>query len=133
MASLIGAAAGVLGGLLIAPKTGKQTRADIAKMAAKLAKTVKTETAETKKRVKEVFGEANEGVISKYEDIKAAVVAKVAKVKTTGEEIDKEKYGKIVEEVLTDFKKDIKSGKGGVGKMAGYLKKDWEKIKKSLT
>lgn len=130
-ASLFGVA-GLIGGLLLAPKSGKQIRVKVAKVAADLMKAVKTGTVETKKRVEEVFGEANTEVTAKYEDIKAAVAARVAKVKTTGEKIDKEKYEKIVEEVVLGFKKDLKSGKTGVNKMAGYLKRDWEKIKKSL-
>ncbi|MFA6518866.1 MAG: YtxH domain-containing protein [Candidatus Shapirobacteria bacterium] len=123
MASLFGVVAGLVGGLLLAPKTGKQARSEVAKLAKDVSRAIKTGATETKKRVE---------LADKYEDIKATVAAKVAKLKLAGEKIDKEKYGKTVDEVLTGFSKDIKSGRAGMIKMASYLKKDWLKIKKSL-
>jgi len=123
MASLVGAVAGLVGGLLLAPKTGKQARGEVAKLAREVSRAIKTGAVETKRRVE---------LADRYEDIKAAVAAKVAKLKLAGEKIDKKKYGKAVDEVLTGFGKDIKSGRAGMIKMASYLKKDWIKIKKSL-
>jgi gas vesicle protein len=121
--SLVGIMAGLVGGLLLAPKTGKEARSEVAKLAKEISKAIKTGALETKRRVE---------LVEKYDDVKAAVAAKVAKLKLAGEKIDKEKYGRAVDEVLTGFSKDIKSGRAGMVKMASYLKKDWVKIKKSL-
>jgi gas vesicle protein len=133
LAGIIGALAGAVGGILLAPKSGKETRKDIAKLASEIAKRIKTETSETKERVKDVFGKASEDTVDKYNEIKNAVIGKVASIRTAGEELDKEKYGKVVENVVADFKDDFKSTKTGAEKIIGYLKKDWERMKKALS
>lgn len=132
LAGILGAVAGAIGGLLFAPQSGEETREDIAKLAADISKKVKTEAKETQKRVQEVFGEASETAMVKYNEIKEAVTQKVASVKTAGEDIDKEKYGKIVEGVVEEFKGDLEATKSGATKLIAQLKKDWEKIKKAL-
>lgn len=133
LAGLVGALAGAIGGLLLAPKSGKETRNDIAKLASEISKRIKTETSETKERVKDVFGKATEDATDKYNEIKNAVVGKVASIRTAGEELDKEKYGKVVEGVVSDFKDDFKNTKSGAEKIVSYLKKDWERMKKALS
>lgn len=132
LAGIIGAVAGAVGGLLMAPKSGKETREDIMNLAMELSKTIKTETVETKARVKEVFGKVTEEAIMKYDEIKNSVVGKVAAVKTAGEEINKEKYSKIVDDVVAEFKGDLDATKTGATKITTYFKKDWEKMKKAL-
>lgn len=132
LAGIIGAIAGAVGGLLIAPQSGKKTREAIAKLAQEIAKDVKTEAGETKKRVTDVFGKASEEVTDKYNEIKNTVVRKVATLKTAGEEINKDKYGKLVEDVVSEFKEDLSSTKSAAEKIVNYLKKDWEKVKKAI-
>ncbi|MFZ2153420.1 MAG: YtxH domain-containing protein [Microgenomates group bacterium] len=132
LAGLIGALAGAVGGLLLAPKSGKETRQDIARLAADISKRIKTETNETKERVKDVFGKATEEATDKYNQVKNAVVGKVATLRTAGENIDKDKYAKVVDDVVAEFKDDFRSSKSGAEKIVGYLKKDWEKLKKAL-
>ena len=51
-------------------------------------------------------------------------------MKTAGNKIDKEKYTKIVAEVVGSFKTDLTAAKGSVAKMTHYLEKDWIKVKK---
>lgn len=132
LAGLLGALAGAVGGLLLAPKSGEETRKDITKLAAEISKKVKIETDETKDRVKDIYGKATQEATDKYNEVKNAVIAKVATIKTTGSEIDKEKYIKVVDDVVDEFKADFMSSKNGAVKIAGYLKKDWEKVKKAL-
>ncbi|OGL52702.1 hypothetical protein A3K55_01775 [Candidatus Shapirobacteria bacterium RBG_13_44_7] len=133
LGGLLGAAAGIIGGILLAPKSGKETREEIAKLALEITKAVKTQVDETKSRVKDIFGKVSEEGTTKYKQVRDAVIAKVASVKTAGKEIDKDKYGKIVDEVLTDFKSDFEKSKSGLEKLAKYLKKDWAKISKALS
>lgn len=130
---LLGAAVGIIGGILLAPKSGKETREGIAKLALEITKAVKTQVDETKSRVRDIYGKVTEETITKYKQVRDAVIAKVASVKTAGQKIDKEKYGKIVDEVLADFKSDFGKSKNGVEKIAKYLKRDWDKISKALS
>lgn len=132
LAGILGAVAGAVGGMLLAPKSGKETRADIAKLALEISNNIKTEADETKERVSDIFGKANDEATRKYKEIRSAVVGKVATIKTAGQEIDKEKYAKVVDEVVADFKNDLETTKDGATKLAKYFKKDWEKLKKAL-
>ena len=131
-AGLLGAVAGAIGGLLLAPQSGKKTRQEISNLAAELSLKVKGKALKTKKEVTAAFGKYSEEGKIKYEKIKNTLMGKVASLKTAGEKIDKVKYGKLVDEVVAEFKDDLKSTKNAAVKIAGYLKKDWEKIKKSL-
>lgn len=131
-AGILGALAGAIGGLLFAPKSGSETRDDILKLANLIADQIKTGVIDTEKRTKEVFGKATKDAVDKYNEIKTAVVDKVAAVKSAGEDINKEKYSTIVEDVLNDFRQDFESSKTGYEKMLSLLKKDWEKVKKAL-
>lgn len=132
MAGLLGAIAGAVGGLLLAPQSGKETRRKISKLALELAERIKVEGKDTADRVKDVYGKATEEANRRYEEVRSALLAKVAAVKTAGKEIDKEKYSIIVDEVVNDFRSDLESTRDGAVKMTKYLKKDWEKVKKAL-
>ncbi len=132
LAGVIGALAGAVGGLLLAPQSGKKTRQEIADLADEITDRIKAKADETRSQVKDIYGKYTEEGKAKYLEIKDAVVSKVAAVKTTGEEINKEKYGKVVEGVVEDFKEDIESTKASAEKIINYLKKDWEKIKKAI-
>ena len=83
LAGLLGAAAGAVGGLLLAPKSGKATRKDIVKVANQISKKIKTESVETKKRVEDVFGKVSDEAVAKYNEVKDAVVAKVGDIKNS--------------------------------------------------
>jgi gas vesicle protein len=132
LAGILGAVAGAVGGLLLAPQSGKKTRQEIAALAEEIALKIKTKADDTRDQVKDIYGKYTEEGKAKYLEIKEAVVAKVATVKTAGEEIDREKYGKVVEDVVADFKLDLEATKDGGTKIVKYLKKDWEKIKKAI-
>jgi len=132
LAGVIGALAGAVGGLLLAPKSGKETRDDVVILANEIAKKIKTRADETKERVKAVFGKYTEEGKAKYNEINSALVAKVAQVKKTTSEIDKEKYATVVDEVVDEFKSDLTATKESTKKLKRYLKSDWLKIKKIL-
>ena len=132
LATMFGAVAGVVGGLLLAPKSGKETREEIKKIIAKLGKEVQGTVKDTKEKVTDIFGQVTDTTMAKYKEVKSAVMNKVAEVKTAGKEIDKEKYGMVVEDVVKEFKDDFKETKDGARKMVSYLKKDWIKVKKAL-
>ena len=132
LATLVGAAAGVVGGLLLAPQSGKKTRQDLKKLAMKLGKEVQGTVKDTKERVKDVFGKVSDEAVLKYKKIKSAAVNKVAEVKAAGKTIDKVKYEEIIKGVVAEYKDDFKQTKDGAMKMVKQLKKDWLKVKKAL-
>lgn len=131
-AGLFGALTGAVGGLLLAPKSGKETREDIAKVARKIKKEIETGTKETQGKVRKVFGRASKEAMSRYEKVKGMVVDRVVAVKGAGSQVDKVKYEKIVDEVVAEFKSTVKLGRSSISRLKSQLKKDWEKVKKAL-
>ena len=132
LASIVGALAGAVGALLLAPKSGLETRKDIINIATKISNELKENAANTKKRVEEVFGEATDAAKLKYQQVQTSLSTRIASLKKAGQEIDKEKYSKVVDDIIIEFKSDLDATKDGAKKMALLLKKDWLKIKKAL-
>lgn len=133
LAGILGAIAGVVGGVLLAPKSGKETRADLSRLAAEMSKKLTTETKETNKRVKAIFGKATKEADVKYQEVKSKVAVELAKIKAAGEKIDKDKYVKLVEKIVDEFRTNLSISKESSSKMAGYLKTDWEKVSRSFS
>ena len=67
LAGIIGVLAGAVGGLLLAPQSGKKTRREITIIAQNIADQFKTNALDTKKRIEEVFGEVTDAAKEKYE------------------------------------------------------------------
>lgn len=108
--ALVGAVAGAVAGVLLAPKSGSETRKDIAK----LAKQVATKAGDI------------------YEEAIAKIGEKVQALKSLGKKIDETKYSQMVSEVVTELKNDGKVTAEVASKMKSQLKRDWKKVKTAL-
>ena len=104
--TLVGAAAGVL----LAPKSGKETREDIKK----LAKKTKDQS------------------IKLFEKAKKEVEKKLMNVKKAGKKIDGEEYKKIVAEIVDSFKDSGEVTSEAAKKLGEQLKEDWGRVKKQI-
>ena len=109
-----GLLAGVAGGLLLAPMSGKETREEMVH------------------KIRDIFGIYSTEYREKFEKVRAILQQRLIAIKKTGASIDSEKYMTIVDEVVSDFKSDVNTTKDGFEKLSKYLKKDWEKVKKAL-
>lgn len=65
--AILGAMAGLVAGILLAPKAGKETRADIKETYNKLHKDLSKKFQETKEITKEKYSEVLDEVLGKYE------------------------------------------------------------------
>lgn len=110
----LGLVAGTIGGILLAPKAGSETREEMIK------------------KIRDIFGIYSTEFREKFEKVKDVVEKRLIAIKKTGAQIDGEKYMEVVDEVITDFKSDINTTKDGFEKLSKYLKKDWEKVKKAI-
>ena len=110
----LGLMAGTIGGILLAPKAGSETREEMIK------------------KIRDIFGIYSTEYKDKFEMVRSAVEKRLLALKKTGANIDSEKYMLVVDEVVTDFKSDLNTTRDGFEKLGKYLKKDWEKIKKTL-
>lgn len=107
----IGALTGAVAGVLLAPKSGAETRKDIQD----LAVNVKEKAADT------------------YSEARKKVEKKAKNLKSLGEKIDEKKYSSLVNEVVDEYKqKDVLSS-DSAKKLGTQLKKDWNTVKKAVT
>jgi gas vesicle protein len=106
----IGAVAGAVTGVLLAPKSGKETRDDIQKLA------------------KDLKGKAEDI----YSDAKAKLERKVKNLKDLGKKVDEKKYAVLVNEIVDEYKKKDVLGSDSAKKLASQLKKDWLVVKKAI-
>jgi gas vesicle protein len=107
---LFGTVAGVVAGILLAPKSGAETREDIKKLAEEL-----------KDKAEDAYAKA-----------RREVERKIAQVKKAGGKIDETKYKALVTEVVDEFKRDAEVTSSAAQKLAEQLKADWSMVKKEL-
>lgn len=105
----MGAIAGVAAGILLAPKSGKETREEIKKLAVDLS----------------------DKAADIYLDAKDMLDRKLDAVKALGKKIDEEKYMQLVDEVVAEFKKQDLD-KDATKKLGAQLRRDWVKVKKAF-
>lgn len=107
---LFGVMAGAVAGILLAPKSGKETREDI-------------------KRLAEDF---EEKAVDVYEDTRKIVMKKVRDMRKAGELIDEEKYRSLVKKVVSELKRDSRVSEKVAEDLGEQLKGDWVMVKKQL-
>ena len=106
----VGALAGTAAGILLAPKSGVETREDI----------------------KHFAGDVRDRTQDLYTRARNSVQRKVKSLKDLGEKIDETKYSKLVEEVVDEYKqKDLLSSESAKD-LGNQLKKDWTTVKKAI-
>ncbi len=109
--AVLGAIGGAISGILLAPKSGKQTREDIKKLAEDLGD-----------KAEEVYLNAQKELKTKIENIKKA-----------GEQIDEEKYKVLVSEVVRNLRTNQEITEKSAEKLGILLRNDWELVKKQLS
>ena len=107
---IFGLTAGAVAGILLAPKSGEETREDIKKFAVDMG----------------------EKVSDKYEEAKAEVEKRIADLKKAGKKIDWDVYKNLVNEVLNEFRKDGQVTASVAERMGTQLGTDWDQFKTTL-
>lgn len=106
----VGALVGSVAALLLAPKSGKETREDIKKLALDLGD-----------KAEEIYLKAKKLLVKKIENIKRA-----------GQSIDEGKYKDLVNEVVQNLKDNKEIADKSASKLGQLLKSDWDRIKKEI-
>ncbi len=125
----IGAIIGGITAFFLAPKSGKENREDAKKKFEEL-KALMIEK-EVDKKVIEIFGQLSEEAKELYLLAKDELAKRLSELKETVESMDKEKYMKVVEEVVQSFKTQGKGKSFNLDKLKKDLANQWEKLKKS--
>lgn len=106
---LVGAVAGAVAGVLLAPKSGEETRKDLSKLAKDWVE-----------RTSDFYNDALNMVYEKVEALKLA-----------GKRIDEGKYLQMVSEVVEELKNDKHVAADVASRIGSQLKRDWNKLKKA--
>ena len=108
---VLGIVGGGVAGILLAPKSGAETREDIKKLAIDL-----------KEKATDLYAEARKEIDKK-----------IAQVKKAGGKINEDTYKSLVSEVVEEFKQDAEVTSSVAKKLGEQLKADWSMIKKELS
>lgn len=126
---LLGAAAGAIAGLFLAPKAGKELRKD----AQKLSKTVMSSANKYSKLLdkktpdqiaKKVFGDLTESSTKLSQKVHSELRYEIAKLEKKYNTIDKKKYSSAVKTVVSSLKSEGKVPAATLKKLTSYLEKD---------
>ena len=107
---VVGAIGGAVAGILLAPKSGAETREDI----------------------KHFAEDMKDKATDMYAKARKEVEGKIVAVKKAGDMIDEGKYKSIVGEVVDEFKQDAEVTASAAKKLGEQLRGDWTKVKKQL-
>lgn len=107
---VLGVVAGGIAGILLAPKSGEETREDIKKFAV----------------------EIGEKATKQYNNIKAEVQKRLLALKEAGKKIDFNAYKALVNEVIEEFKKDGEVAAEVATRLGEQLSSDWDMVKGSV-
>jgi gas vesicle protein len=103
----LGAIAGAAAGVLLAPKSGKETRGDLKKLAE-----------EYQDKAQQLYSTTSKMLEKKLDNIKKA-----------GQKIDESRYMDLVNEVVDEVKKDGTVTSEVAKKIGTQLKSDWNMVK----
>jgi uncharacterized protein (DUF3084 family) len=84
-----------------------------------------------KQVAQKIFGEKSDEVLKMFRESKETVVTRLAKLKGTLDEIDKQKYLDIVTEVTEDLKHKSAVTSKQLAKLKDYLGDDYKKLTKT--
>lgn len=129
---LLGAIIGAVAGILFAPKSGKETRKDVVSLAESVGNAIKDTSDVFTKKVQSTFGVVNTQTKTTYRTIKAELLTRLTRLKTTGKTIDKQAYEQVVGEVVEAFKNDLAGSKEAGKKLVAIFRADWERVKTAL-
>lgn len=104
---ILGTLVGGVLGILFAPKSGKETRDDLKKLAEK----------------------AKESATGVYMQARVLIIEKLEQLKEVGSKIDQKVYLKIVNQVIDELRNDNSVTDTALAKLSRQLKRDWNEVK----
>lgn len=126
---IMGTIVGAITAFFLSPKSGKENREEVLKKFKELEEWLKEKEVDVK--LKEIYGEASEEGRKLFEFVSREVKVVMDEVKEKIEDFDKEKYEKMIENVMNKAKKETKTTVEKLEKMKKHLLKQWQKKIKS--
>lgn len=118
---LLGAAAGAVAGLFLAPKAGKELRKDAKKLYDDISKNPDA-------AVKDIFGKVSKESVELYHMAQKEVVLQLDKLSENYKKLDTAKYKDIALQAVDRVKEDHELPQDQLKKLTAYLEKDIKKL-----
>jgi len=121
---IMGTVIGAITAFFLSPKSGKENREEALKKFKELEEWLKEKEVDVK--LKEIYGEVTEEGRRLFEFVSREVTIVMDEVKEKIEDFDKEKYEKMIENVMNKAKKETKTTVEKLEKMKKHLLKQWQ-------
>lgn len=123
---ILGAAAGAVAGLFLAPKSGKENRKMVSKKIAEIRKII--EEKEVDKKVKQIFGDSSKASQELFLKTKDEMADRLGKLNVALSAVDRTKYTKMVSNVVERVKENKDLPENTWDNLKKYLSEDFKKI-----
>ncbi len=121
---IMGTIIGAISAFFLSPKSGKENREEVLKKVKELEEWLKEKEVDVK--LKEIYGEATEEGRKLFEFVRKEIIILMGDVKERIEDFDKEKYEKMIDDVMDRAKKETKATIEKLEKMKKHLLKQWQ-------
>lgn len=126
--AVVGLAAGATAMFFLAPRSGKASRKMVAHRIEEIKDYTQDATEEINRRVKEVFGEVNDITKALYGDARKLWTKQVKTLNTSWDQIDKDKYNEMIDNVMVSLKDSKKYSADELNKVKRYLTTEVKKV-----
>lgn len=121
---IFGALLGGVAAFFLSPKSGKENREMVQQKMQEFQKWL--DEAKIKERVEKIYGEVSTDMVQFYGKVSKELSLKIEDVKKTVDEIDYDKYKKLIEEAIATAKKEVKTTSEEVEKLRAHLQNEWK-------
>jgi len=123
---VLGVVVGAIGGIFLAPKSGKENREAAAKKIGEVKDLI--ESGEMKKKIEDVFGEISEESVRVYNDVRDEVMNRIEHMKN----MTAEDYAEVVQTVIDKVKEGTKIGSDKMLKLKDQFIEDYPEVEQEV-
>ena len=126
--AVFGLLAGGVAMFFLAPRPGKESRKMVTKRVEEIKDYAQDSADEVKERVQEIFGEVSKLTTSLYEDVRKLWGKQVKLMGSAFGKVDKNKYSKMIDNVMDALKDSKKYSEIELGKVRKYLATETKRL-----
>jgi gas vesicle protein len=123
---VLGLVVGALGGIFLAPKSGKENRDAVAKKWGELQEMI--DSGEMQEKVQKIFGDVSDESMRLYANAREGVLKGIEEMKN----MDSDDYARLVQNVIDKVKEGTKANADKLAKLREDLIKDWPEMKEEV-
>src|SRR5438046_1089883 len=116
---MFGIIIGAIGGVFLAPKSGKENREAVAKKMGEMKEMIVS--GEVQEKVKKIFGDVSEESIRFYNRAREEVMEGLETLKS----MDGDDYAAMVQDIVENIKESTKTSAEKISRLKDQLIKDW--------